>query len=43
MINIVYYENDYSKASAVGVLVILLLLVYTILYLSFSKGGEVEI
>lgn len=43
MINIVYYENDYSKASAVGVLIILLLLVYTILYLSFSKGGEVEI
>ncbi|HRW34801.1 MAG TPA: sugar ABC transporter permease [Thermotogota bacterium] len=43
MINIVYYENDYSKASAVGVLVILLLLIYTILYLSFSKGGEVEI
>jgi multiple sugar transport system permease protein len=43
MINIVYYENNYSKASAVGVIVILLLLVYTILYLRFSGQGEMEL
>ena len=43
MINIVYYENDFSKASAVGVMVILLLLVYTILYLGFFNRGEMEI
>jgi multiple sugar transport system permease protein len=43
MINIVFYENDYSKASAVGVLVTLMLLVYTILYLKFSGNRDVEI
>ncbi len=42
MINIVYYENDYSKASSVGVIVIGLLLTFTVLYLYFSKSGEVE-
>ncbi|MFP4461658.1 MAG: carbohydrate ABC transporter permease [Thermotogota bacterium] len=43
MINIVYYENDFSKASAVGVMVILLLLVYTILYLGVFNRGEMEL
>lgn len=43
MINIVFYENDYSKASAVGVIVTVMLLIYTILYLKFSGNKELEI
>lgn len=43
MINIVFYENDYSKASAVGVIVTIMLLIYTILYLKFSGSKEVGI
>ncbi|HOO32060.1 MAG TPA: sugar ABC transporter permease [Thermotogota bacterium] len=43
MINIIYYENDYSKASAVGVIITVFLLLYTVLYLKFSGSKEVEI
>ncbi|HPE68604.1 MAG TPA: sugar ABC transporter permease [Thermotogota bacterium] len=43
MINIVYYKNDFSRASAVGVLIVLFLLVYTIFYLRISGGKELEL
>ena len=43
MINIVYYKNDYSLASAVGVFIITILMIYSVFYLQFtSKHGAGE-
>ncbi len=43
MINIVYYKNNYSLSSAVGVFVITILMIYSVLYLQFtSKHGADE-
>ncbi|MDI3471867.1 MAG: multiple sugar transport system permease protein [Thermotogaceae bacterium] len=43
MINIVYYKNDYSKASTVGVIILTILMIYTIIYLRITESGVVEI
>ena len=43
MINVVFYETDFSKASAVGVVMVSILVVYTILYLRFTSYEELEI
>lgn len=40
MINKVYKEFDYGQASAYGVIIMVLLLVYTISYLRFTKATE---
>ncbi len=42
MINIVFYETNFSKASAVGVIIIAILLVYTLFYLKLTSYGEME-
>ena len=42
MINIVFYETNFSKASAVGVIIIVILLVYTLFYLKLTSYGEME-
>ena len=43
MINIVFYENDYSKAAAVGTIVLAILIVYTALYMKITSYGELEL
>ncbi len=40
MINIVYFETDYSKASAVGVIIMAVLTIYTLFYLKFTSSYE---
>ncbi len=43
MINTVFYESDYSKAAAYGVIVVLVLLAYTVMYLKLTSTKEVEL
>jgi len=43
MINTVFYENDYSKAAATGVIVLVILLVYTIIYMKVTSFKELEL
>ncbi len=43
MINVVFYETDFSKASAVGVIMITILLIYTLLYMRFTSYEELEL
>ena len=43
MINIVFYENDYSKAAAVGTIVLAILIAYTALYMKITSYGELEL
>ncbi len=40
MINIVYYETDYSKASAVGLIIVSVLMIYALIYLKFTSTYE---
>ncbi|WP_245530559.1 carbohydrate ABC transporter permease [Pseudothermotoga thermarum] len=40
MINIVYYRNDFGKAAAVGVIITLILLSFTVLYLALLGRDE---
>ncbi|WP_456399015.1 carbohydrate ABC transporter permease [Mesoaciditoga sp.] len=40
MINIVYFESDYSKASAVGLIIISILTAYALTYLKFTSSYE---
>ncbi len=40
MINIVYFESDYSKASAVGLIIISALSLYTLFYLKLTSSYE---
>jgi len=40
MINTVFYESDYSKAAAHGVVIILILFIYTMMYLKLTSKGE---
>lgn len=40
MINIVYFESDYSKASAVGLIIISVLTLYALVYLHFTSSYE---
>jgi len=40
MINTVFYESDYSKAAAHGVVIISILIIYTIMYLKLTSKGE---
>ncbi len=43
MINKVYYGQKYSEASAIGVIIVLLLFVYTLIYLTVTKSKEIEL
>jgi len=43
MINTVFYENDYSKAAATGVIVLGILLAYTIIYMKVTSFKELEL
>ncbi len=43
MINTVFYENDYSKAAALGVIVLAILLVYTFIYMKVTSFRELEL
>ena len=43
MINIVFYENDYSKAATVGTIVLAILIAYTALYMRITSYGELEL
>ncbi|PNR94265.1 sugar ABC transporter permease [Petrotoga sp. HWH.PT.55.6.1] len=40
MINTVFYESDYSKAAAHGVVIITILFIYTIMYLKLTSKRE---
>ncbi|PNR98575.1 carbohydrate ABC transporter permease [Petrotoga olearia] len=40
MINTVFYESDYSKAAAHGVVIILIFFIYTMMYLKLTSKGE---
>ncbi|WP_129409384.1 carbohydrate ABC transporter permease [Marinitoga lauensis] len=40
MINTVFYESNYSKAAAHGVIIVLILLIYTIMYLKLTSKKE---
>ncbi|ABX31210.1 binding-protein-dependent transport systems inner membrane component [Petrotoga mobilis SJ95] len=40
MINTVFYESDYSKAAAHGVVIILILFIYTMMYLKLTSKRE---
>jgi len=42
MINTVFYESDYSKAAAYGVIIVGVLLAYTIMYLKLTSTKEVK-
>ena len=42
MINTVFYENNYSKAAATGVIVLAILLAYTIMYMRITSYKELE-
>jgi multiple sugar transport system permease protein len=42
MINTVFYESDYSKAAAYGVIIVSVLLAYTIMYLRLTSTKEVK-
>lgn len=43
MINTVFYESDYSKAAAYGVIIVSVLLAYSIMYLKLTSTKEVEL
>ena len=43
MINIVFYENDYSKAATVGVIVLSILIAYAIIYMKTTSYEELEL
>ena len=43
MINTVFYENDYSKAAATGVIVLGILLAYTVIYMKVTSFKELEL
>lgn len=43
MINIAYYESNFSKSSAVGVIILSILFIYTTFYLKITSKGEFEI
>lgn len=43
MINIVYYQNNFGKASALGVIITIILLLFSIFYLRISEKGEFEL
>lgn len=40
MINIVYFDTDYSRASAVGVIIVAILTIYTLIYLKITSSYE---
>lgn len=43
MINIVYYQNNFGKASALGMIITMILLLFTIFYLSIFEKGDFEV
>ncbi len=43
MINIVYYQNNFGKASALGMVITMILLLFTVLYLQIFEKGDFEI
>ncbi|MCD6238723.1 MAG: sugar ABC transporter permease [Thermotogae bacterium] len=43
MINTVFYESDYSKAAAYGVIIVFVLFTYTMMYLKLTSSKEVEL
>lgn len=43
MINIVYYQNNYGKASALGMIITAILLLFTVFYLSFTERREFQL
>ena len=43
MINTVFYSNDYSKAAATGVIVLLILLVYSVVFMKVTSYEEMEL
>ncbi|MFN4190513.1 MAG: carbohydrate ABC transporter permease [Pseudothermotoga sp.] len=43
MINIVYYQNNFGKASALGMIITMMLLLFTIFYLSIFEKGDFEV
>jgi len=43
MINIVFYENDYSKAATVGVIILSILIAYAIIYMKTTSYEELEL
>lgn len=43
MINIVYYQNNFGKASALGMIITMMLLLFTIFYLSVFEKGDFEV
>lgn len=42
MINIVYYQNNFGKASALGMIITMMLLLFTIFYLYIFEKGDLE-
>lgn len=42
MINIVYYQNNFGKASALGMIITTMLLLFTIFYLYIFEKGDLE-
>ena len=43
MINTVFYETNFSKAAAIGVVMITILLIYTQVFMKMTSYGEMEI
>jgi len=43
MINVVYYQNNYGKASAMGMVITGVLLIFTLVYLMFTERGEFQL
>ena len=43
MINIVFYENDYSKAATVGVVILSILIAYALIYMKTTSYEELEL
>ncbi len=43
MINVVFYENDYSKAATVGVTILAILITYTLVYIKTTSYEELEL
>ncbi len=43
MINIVYYQNNFGKASALGMIITSILLVFSIVYLTTTEKGAFEL
>ncbi|MFN3282826.1 MAG: carbohydrate ABC transporter permease, partial [Pseudothermotoga sp.] len=43
MINIVYYQNNFGKASALGMIITMMLLLFTIFYLLIFEKGDFEV